>query len=187
MGNKTQKFLSTKVREIYNHLDTLYPKPLIFLEAKDPFQFLISVILSAQTTDKQVNITVQHLFAQYPTPEELAHASLLSVEELVKPTGYYHAKAKHIIGTALMLEQDFNGKVPDSIEALTKLPGVGRKTANVIIGAIYNKPAIIVDTHFKRVVWRLGLTEEKDQYRIECDIKKIADAEIQYRFSMIIN
>ncbi len=125
---------------------------------ENPYQLLVAVILSAQCTDKRVNLTTPKLFAQYPTPELLAEADFDDVFALIRSISYPNNKAKHLIGMAQMLVNDFGSVIPESIEELVKLPGVGRKTANVIASVIYNQPAMAVDTHVFRVAARLGLT-----------------------------
>jgi endonuclease-3 len=179
--------LRRKILEISDILDKAAPPHIAFLEATDPFKLLISVILSAQTTDRQVNIVAQELFSTYPDPHALAKASIDDVKAIIKSTGYYNAKAKNIIGCAAALEARYEGVVPDTMEDLTTLPGVGRKTANCILGGIYGRPAIIVDTHFGRVVRRLGLVSSDDPTKIEHQIAALLPPERHYRFSMTVN
>lgn len=131
------------------------------LEFENSFELLVAVILSAQCTDKRVNIVTKGLFAQYPTPWAMATASVEEIYEHIKSVSYPNNKAKHLSGMAKMLVTDFNGKVPDTMEELTKLPGVGRKTANVILAIIYDQPAMAVDTHVFRVSHRLGIVTDK--------------------------
>ena len=173
--------------QIYRILDSISPPQIVFLQQTDPFRLLISVILSAQTTDRQVNTVTQELFRQYPGPAELASADPMQVERIIRSTGFYRAKTTHIIATAQQLVQRFSGQVPLSMEELTTLSGVGRKTANCIIGQIAGKPAIIVDTHFGRVVRRLGLTQATDPEAIEQEIAALLPFETHYRFSMTVN
>lgn len=158
-----------------------------FLVYADPFQLLIAVILSAQTTDRQVNLVTPQLFGSYPNPRALAEAPLADLERIVRPTGYFHTKAKNIRETARAVEERFAGSVPRSMEELTALPGVGRKTANVVRGTIFGEPAVIVDTHFGRVVGRLGFTAERNPERIEGDLRATVPESDQYAFSMMIN
>ncbi|HZJ87686.1 MAG TPA: endonuclease III [Sphaerochaeta sp.] len=165
-------------------LDELSSQEIQFLDERDPFRFLISVILTAQTTDRIVNIVTKDLFAAYPDAESLANADPKAVEEIVYPTGFYRAKAKNIIAAA---QQLVGVPVPDTMEELVQLPGVGRKTASCVLGDIYGKPAIIVDTHFNRVVNRLGLVDEKDPVKVELAIAALLPPEMQYRFSMTAN
>jgi len=158
-----------------------------FLVYATPYQLLIAVILSAQTTDRQVNLVTPELFARYPAPEDLARASLPDLEAIVRPTGYFHAKARNIRETGVQLVERFDGEVPHSMEELTSLPGVGRKTANVVRGTLFDEPAIIVDTHFGRVVGRLGLTAERNPERIERELAGKVPPRDQYPFSMMVN
>jgi endonuclease-3 len=177
----------TRARQTYAILDRTSPPDITFLTQTDPFRLLVSVIMSAQTTDRQVNEVATVLFQRYPTPSDLANADLDSVKAIIKSTGYYNAKAKNIVGTAQALVKNFGGQVPLDMEKLVSLPGVGRKTASVILGQIAHKPAIIVDTHFSRVVQRIGITHEKDPQRIEQEVARLLPAEYHYRFSMIVN
>lgn len=179
MTEKQQKTLI-----IFEILDRLYPQTIRFLDQTDPFRFMISVVLSAQTTDKTVNQVVVRLFEEYPTVESLAQASLPQVEDIIHPTGFYRMKAKNIVACAQAL---VGREIPSSIEELVKLPGVGRKTANCVLGEVFHRPAIIVDTHFGRVVHRLGLVSGKDPEKIEKEIGLLLDDSLHYRFSMAAN
>lgn len=143
-----------------------------YLNHETPFQLLIATILSAQCTDARVNTVTPKLFAKYPTPFELAEADINDVEEIIKPLGFYHSKAENIIGCSVKLAKDFGGVVPSTINELTSLPGVGRKTANVIRGNVYHEPSIVVDTHVKRISNRLGITKKQDPTEIEFDLMK---------------
>lgn len=172
---------------VHQLLDELYPGKLGFLTYHDPYELVISVILSAQTTDKQVNQVSGYLFRKYPKPADLAAADQLDVEKIIKSTGFFHAKARNIIGAAKVIHTEFADSIPDSMNDLLKLPGVGRKSANVVLGAVYNKPAIIVDTHFGRVVRRIGLCKTKNPVTIEKEIGLLLAPEFQYRFSMTVN
>lgn len=125
---------------------------------ENPYQLLVAVILSAQCTDKRVNLMTPELFKQFPDPQSLAHVEVADIFELIKSCSYPNNKAKHLSGMAKMLISDFNGIIPDDINEMQKLPGVGRKTANVIASVVFNKPAMAVDTHVFRVAARLGLT-----------------------------
>jgi len=158
-----------------------------FLEYRTPFELLIAVILSAQTTDAQVNKVTPGLFRYYPTPEELMNADRKVIESIIHSTGFYRTKARNICGAARFVVTEFDGIVPFEMEKLLRIPGVGRKSANVMRAHCYGKPAVIVDTHFSRVVRRLGLTDHKKPERIEKDIVSISSPEIQTEFSMLIN
>jgi endonuclease-3 len=173
--------------EAMRRLGELYPTAHIALDYDDPWRLLVAVILSAQTTDVGVNKVTPKLFARYPGPEDLASANVLEVEEIVKPTGFYHNKTKLIMGTARMVVAEFGGKVPDTMEDLMRLPGVARKTANIVISNAYGKvEGIAVDTHVFRLSHRLGLTDEKDPDKVERDLTSLLPHEdwfhVNYRF-----
>ncbi|TDB36906.1 MAG: endonuclease III [Actinobacteria bacterium] len=173
--------------EIMRRLGKLYPEAHIALDYGDPFSLLVAVILSAQTTDAGVNKVTPVLFDRYPTPEALASADVLEVEEIVRPTGFYHNKTKLIIGTARMLVAEFGGRVPDTMEDLMRLPGVARKTANIVIANAYGKvEGIAVDTHVFRLAHRFGLSEHKDPDKVERDLMEVIPRDewfaVNYRF-----
>jgi len=168
-------------------LDKHYPKEISFLHFKNNFELLISVILSAQTTDRQVMEVVPALFKKYPDPLALSKGELDDIMDIIKSVGFYRVKAANIKKTAAKLLEDFDSTVPNTIEELIKLPGVGRKSANVVVGSLFGKPAIIVDTHFGRVVRRIGLTQTKDPDKIEKHIALLIPEKKQYRFSMTAN
>lgn len=142
------------------------------LDYEDPWQLLVATILSAQCTDERVNIVTKDLFRKYPDAEAFAAADISEMEMDIRPTGFYHNKARNVISAAKLVVERFDGDVPDTLEELIKIPGVGRKTANVILGNIYNVPSIVVDTHVKRISKRLGLTKEDDPFKIEMDLMK---------------
>ena len=142
------------------------------LHFQNPFQLLVAVILSAQCTDKRVNLVTPALFQRFPAPEDLASATFDEVYPFVKSVSYPNAKARHLIAMAQMLEADFGGTVPSDIDALMRLPGVGRKTANVIASIIYNQPVIAVDTHVFRVAHRLGLSDGSTPFAVEQDLER---------------
>ena len=177
MNQMNRKTLS----EILTVLKELYYKPdikLNFLDFDNPFQILIMTVLSAQTTDNNVNKVKPQLFSKYPDCKALAAANQDDVEEIIRSTGFYHAKAKNIIAASKMLRDDFGSEVPRTIEELTKLPGVGRKTANIVLSHAYNiNDGIAVDTHVKRLAGRLGMTESTDPVIIEQDLMKLVPKE----------
>lgn len=154
-----------------------YPDAECSLVASDPFQLLVATRLSAQCTDARVNMVTPALFEKYKTISDFANAELSDVEDLIRTCGFYHDKAKSIIGMAQGIIERFEGKVPDTIEDLITLPGVGRKTANLIVGDVYKKPAVVVDTHLIRITNLLGLVDSKDQKTIEFELKKILPPE----------
>ncbi len=150
-----------------------YPEAICSLVYSDPFQLLIATRLSAQCTDARVNMVTPALFAQFPTPKAMANADLSRVEELIKTCGLYKTKAADLIGIGKGICENFGGRVPDTIEELTTLPGVGRKTANLVVGDVYGKPAVVTDTHFIRLVNRIGLTDKKDPLKVERELREI--------------
>lgn len=144
-----------------------------YLNHETPWQLLFAVIMSAQCTDARVNIVTEHLFQNYDTLEKFAEADLKQLEKDIHSTGFYHNKAKNIIACARALVEKFQGNVPETMEELTSLAGVGRKTANVIRGNIYGKPSIVVDTHVKRISRKLGFAKEEDPEKIEYELMKV--------------
>jgi endonuclease III len=147
-----------------------YPDAHAELNFENPYQLLIATVLSAQTTDKRVNMTTPALFARYPTPDDLATANPDDVETMLKPTGFYRAKAKSIIGLSAAIRDRFGGAVPARLADLDSLPGVGRKTANVVLGNAFGVPGITVDTHFQRLARRFGWTTQTDPDKIEREV-----------------
>ncbi len=160
-----------------NALKKEYPDAICSLNASNDFELLVATRLSAQCTDARVNIVTPELFSKYKTLQDYAGARLEDVEKIVRPCGFYHTKAKDIIAMAQMIIDRFAGKVPDNIEDLTSLPGVGRKTANLICGDIYGKPAVVADTHLIRITNLLGFVDTKDPYKVEMKLKEILPPE----------
>jgi len=158
---------------VYIALSPLYPNPKPELHYKSPFQLLVATVLSAQCTDERVNQVTPALFERFPGPEELAEAKEPELEGLIYSTGFYHAKARALKNLSRTLVIEYGGRVPDTMEGLTKLHGVGRKTASVILSACYNKPAIIVDTHVSRICLRLGFTGSRDPEKTEKVLAKL--------------
>lgn len=154
-----------------------YPDGVCSLEYTDPLQLLIATRLSAQCTDARVNLVTPALFARYPTLDDFADASVEEVGEYIRSCGLYKTKARDIVAMANRLRDDYGGVVPDTVEELIKLPGVGRKTANLICGDIYGKPAVVADTHCIRISNRLGLCNVKDPYKVEMALKKLLPPE----------
>ena len=154
-------------------LDELYPDAICSLIYTDAFQLLIATRLSAQCTDKRVNMVTPALFAEFPDAVSMASAKLERVEELIKTCGLYKTKAKDLIGIGKAITENYGGKVPDTIEELTKLPGVGRKTANLVCGDIFGKPAVVTDTHFIRICNRLGLVDSTNPLTVETQMRKL--------------
>lgn len=155
-----------------------YPDSICTLEYRDPYHLLVATRLAAQCTDARVNLVTPDLFAKYPTPVEMAAADPLDVEEIIRSTGFYHTKAKDLVIQANQILERFDGKVPDSIEDLTSLQGVGRKTANLICGDIYHMPgAVVTDTHLIRLANRMGLVDTKDPKKVEFALRKLLPPE----------
>ncbi|WP_209440555.1 endonuclease III [Streptomyces mutabilis] len=162
--------LVRRARRIDRELAEVYPYAHPELDFENPFQLVVATVLSAQTTDLRVNQTTPALFAKYPTPEDLAAADPEEVEEILRPTGFFRAKTKSVIGLSKALAEDFGGEVPGRLEDLVKLPGVGRKTAFVVLGNAFGRPGITVDTHFQRLVRRWRWTAETDPDKIEAAV-----------------
>ncbi len=158
-------------------LEQVYPEATCALHYEKPYELLIAVRLSAQCTDARVNQVTPGLFAAYPTLEAFAEADLAQLEALVHPCGFYRMKAKNIKEMAKQLLEWHKGVVPDTMEELLKLSGVGRKTANLILGDVYGKPAIVADTHFIRITGKLGLTDSKDPVQVERDLRPLIPPE----------
>ena len=155
-------------------LKAAYPDAVCSLTADNPLQLLIAVRLSAQCTDARVNLVTPALFARFPTLDSLADANPDEVGEYIRSCGLYKTKAKDIVAMCRMLREEYGGNIPDTIEELTKLPGVGRKTANLVCGDVYGKPAVVADTHCIRITGRLGLTDgTKDPYKVEMQLRKV--------------
>lgn len=166
-----------KVQKIKEYLDGVYGDAPCTLDYDDPFQLLVATVLAAQCTDARVNMVTPALFKKYPTVEAFAVADVSDVEELIRSTGFFRNKAKNIVACANALIERHNGEVPDTMEELIALPGVGRKIANLLLGDVFGKPCIVVDTHCKRITNLLGLTKNTDPTKIEMDLKKIIPPE----------
>ncbi|MBE0502624.1 MAG: endonuclease III [Desulfuromonadales bacterium] len=158
---------------LLDRLAEVYPAAECSLAHRSPFELLIATILSAQCTDRRVNLVTPSLFTRYPDTANLSQAELSEVEELIRSTGFYHAKARHLIGCAQGLMQHHHGKVPATLRELISLPGVGRKTANVILGTAFQIPAMVVDTHVSRLAQRFGWTTARDPDRIETELAEL--------------
>ncbi len=165
------------VNEIIARLEQAYPDALCSLTYEKPHELMIAGRLSAQCTDARVNIVTKELFAKYKSIEDFANADVDEVAEIVKPCGLYKTKAKSIVGMCRQIMQDFDGQIPDTIEQLTTLEGIGRKTANLVLGDVFHKPAVVCDTHCIRICGRLGLTKNKDPQKVETDLRKILPPE----------
>ncbi len=159
-----------------------YPDALCSLTAKNALELLIATRLSAQCTDARVNLVTPALFEKYPTMEAFAEADVLDIENLIRSCGFYHTKAREIKDMCRIMLDEFDGKVPDNIEDLTRLPGIGRKTANIICGDIYGKPAVAADTHCIRLSNRIGLVDTKDPYKVEMQLMELLPPEESNNF-----
>ncbi|NUM37419.1 MAG: endonuclease III [Candidatus Brocadiae bacterium] len=166
------KQTKNQIQKILETLHSLYPKVKTELLHESPFQLLIATMLSAQCTDKQVNAVTPLLFQKMPCAEHIANASIEEIEEKIHSTGFFRNKARNIKKCCQILVEKYHGNIPSSLEELVALPGVGRKTANVVLSSAFNVPAIVVDTHVIRISARLGLTKEKDPEKIELDLQK---------------
>ncbi len=175
-----------KVKEILKILSKEIPNSKIALNYSNPFELLIATILSAQCTDVKVNQVTSNLFKKYKSPKDFVNLSLEKLEEEIRPTGFYKNKAKSIKECCKALIERFGGKVPQTLEELVTLPGVGRKTANVILGNAYGVPGIVVDTHVHRVSKRIGLTENDDPTKIEFDLMEIVPKDEWTHFSNLL-
>lgn len=169
-GAESRTALVRRARRINRELAEVYPYAHPELDFENPFQLVVATVLSAQTTDLRVNQTTPALFAKYPTPEDLAAAVPEEVEEILRPTGFFRAKTRSVIGLSKMLAEEFGGEVPGRLEDLVRLPGVGRKTAFVVLGNAFGRPGITVDTHFQRLVRRWKWTQETDPDKIEAAV-----------------
>ena len=162
--------MSSSAKEIYKILTKTYPNVRCELDFKNPLQLLVATVLSAQCTDKRVNQVTPALFKKYKTAKEFANANIRELEGLIRSTGFFRAKARHIKGLATVLDAEFKGKVPPDQDELVKLPGVGRKTANVVLGHAFDIPGITVDTHFGRLSRRFGWTKSMNPVKVEHEV-----------------
>lgn len=182
---KSKEVLLLKYKkEILRELDVHYPDIGCTLDYETPWQLLVATILSAQCTDARVNIITKDLFAKYQTPESIAMADISEFEQDIKSAGFYHNKAKNIIAAMRVLHFELKDEMPSGLKELTSLPGVGRKTANVIRSHIFNEPSIVVDTHVKRISNRLGFTKETDPEKVELDLMKKLPKEHWIRWNL---
>lgn len=176
MDRQTRALLFVKT------LEDKYPDAVCSLESGSAFELLCSVQLSAQCTDARVNTVTPLLFERCPTPEKMAEADLEELEDIIKPCGFYHNKAKNLIGCAKRLVEVYSSRVPDNMDDLLTLPGVGRKTANLILGDVYQKGGMVIDTHAKRILYRMGLTKETEPTRVEFDTSPLIPTDAQSAF-----
>ncbi|MBR6983763.1 MAG: endonuclease III [Ruminococcus sp.] len=163
-------------------LEKLYPDIDCTLDYSKPYELMFAARLAAQCTDARVNIVTKTLFVKYPSIQAFADADLAELEQDVKPCGFYHTKAKSLKEMAQKLIDDFGGEVPDTMEELLSLPGIGRKTANLMLGDVFGKPAVVTDTHCIRITGRLGMTSNKEPAKVEKDLVKLLPPEISNHF-----
>lgn len=176
--------LKDRAAAITEELFELYPQPKCALEHQDAFQLAVATILSAQCTDERVNMVTPVLFKKFPTPQKLASATQEEIEAIIQSTGFFRNKAKNILGFAKAIVNEFAGKVPQSLEELVRLPGIGRKTANVVLGTAFGiASGVVVDTHVTRLSYRMGLTKEEDAVKIERDLMELLPQENWINFS----
>jgi endonuclease-3 len=176
-----------RVAEIYERLEQEYPDAGIALEYDDDFHLLVAVILSAQTTDVQVNKVTKDLFAKYPTAEDVASADPEEFQQDIRSTGFFRNKQKNVTGAARMILEEFDGRVPDTMEDLVRLPGVARKTANIVLGNAFGKiEGIAVDTHVHRLSKRLGLSDEKNTDKVERDLMSLFPRERWFELTYLL-
>lgn len=164
---------SRRAEKIAVQLRQAIPEVRIELAHRSPWELLVATILSAQCTDQRVNQVTPALFRRYPTPQSLAKSETVDLEALIKPTGFYKSKAKNLVGCAQAVSNRFGGHVPNTMDELTSIPGVGRKTANVLLGGVFGKPGVVVDTHVKRMANRLDLSRSQNPEQIERDLQAI--------------
>ena len=172
--------------EIIKRLKKKFPDAQIELDFKNPVQLVVATILSAQCTDKRVNIVTPALFKKYKSAKDFANANIKTFEKEIHSTGFYRAKTKNIIGCMKGIIKRFDGKIPNRIEDLITLPGIGRKTANVILGNIFGVPGLVVDTHMRRIANRLGLTNKQDPEKIEFELNEVVPKKDWTLFSHLI-
>jgi endonuclease III len=171
---------------LFETLDPLYGREKTALRYRNPFELLIATILSAQCTDERVNQVTKNLFEKYRSPQDFLDIPSSRLEEEIRPTGFFRNKAKAIQGVSRGLVDRYGGEVPSSMEALVELPGIGRKTANVVLGAAFDVPGVVVDTHVKRLSGRLGLTGQKDPDKIERELQDLLPQGRWRRFSDLL-
>jgi endonuclease-3 len=178
---------SERAALVFEILDREYPEARPHLEYRNAFELLVATILAAQCTDEMVNKVTPELFRRYPDPAGLAAADQANLEGMIKSTGFYRNKTRSLLNMARAVQDRFAGRLPETVEELVQLPGVGRKTANVVAGNCYGIPAIIVDTHFKRVIGRLELSDATNPDKIEFSMWDLVPEEKRTRFSMVVN
>ncbi len=185
--NSLKEEKQKRAYKIFEILREEYPDARPLLNYSSPFELLIATILAAQCTDERVNKVTPKLFQCYPDPRSMATAGTQELEQIIRPTGFFKNKAKSLKGASAFIVENFNGTLPKSVDELARLPGVGRKTANVVAGNCFGIPTIMVDTHVKRVTQRLELSTAKDPDKIEMELKEIVRQKDQTQFSKVVN
>jgi len=175
-----------RVKEIFELLDPIYPREKTALKYSSPFELLVATILSAQCTDERVNQVTSYLFKKYKGPQDFIKVPIGELEIDIRPTGFFKNKARSLKGCAQAIVEQYGGEVPSTMEELLKLPGVGRKTANCVLGAAFDVPGVVVDTHVKRLAKRLGLTDQTDPDKIEKDLEELLPRKKWRRFSDLL-
>jgi endonuclease III len=178
--------MKKEVKGIVEKLKKMHGKPRVELKYSSPLELMVAAILAAQCTDERVNKVTESLFKKYRTTKEYMKVADTELEEDVRPTGFYRNKARSIKNFAADIEKRFGGRIPEDVETLTTIKGIGRKTANMVVGIVFGKPAIIVDTHVIRVSKRLGLTREDEPGKIEVDLRKLVPQDSWTDFSLLI-
>ena len=172
----------TKIQKIREEFDKIYKNADCTLEYKNPFHLLVATQLAAQCTDARVNLVTPSLFQKYPDPKAFADADIVELEEMIRSTGFFHNKAKNLKACGQALCEEFGGEVPRTMEELLRLPGVGRKTANLVLGDAFGVPGIVVDTHAGRLARRIGLTKNQNPTKVEFDLLKVVPKDYQTLF-----
>ena len=170
------------MQALIQRLKELYPIAECTLDYREDYRLLFNTRLAAQCTDARVNIVAEELYTVFPTLEAIANADAAEMETIVRPCGFYHNKARDLIEGSRVLLRDYNGRVPDTMEALLRIPGIGRKTANLVLGELYGKPAVVTDTHCIRLSNRLGLCNTKDPVKVEYILRDLIPPEEQLHF-----
>jgi endonuclease-3 len=178
--------MKKEVKGIVEKLKKMHGKPRVELKYSSPLELMVAAILAAQCTDERVNKVTESLFKKYRTTKEYMKVADTELEEDVRPTGFYRNKARSIKNFAADIEKRFGGRIPEDVETLTTIKGIGRKTANMVVGIVFGKPAIIVDTHVIRVSKRLGLTREDEPGKIEVDLRKLVPQDSWTDFSLLM-
>ncbi|NOY08201.1 MAG: endonuclease III [Spirochaetes bacterium] len=185
--NSSEREKRERALKVYEILKKEFPDARCLLNYRNSFELLIATILAAQCTDARVNRVTPELFKVFPDFKKMAEADREKLESIIRPTGFFRNKAKSLINVSKIIMENYNGRLPETVEELSSLPGVGRKTGNVVAANCFALPAVIVDTHVKRVAARLGFSKEKQPDKIECELKNLIPESEQTRFSYAVN